>query len=60
MFENIMTVRLRVALSDNDLREAFKLLDKDQSGSLDAGEFRAVLQNLGEKFTEEEIDEMIR
>lgn len=55
-----MTVRLKVALSDNDLKEAFKLLDRDRSGSLDADEFRTVLQNLGEKFDEEEIEEMIR
>ena len=55
-----MTVRLKVALSDNDLKDAFRLLDKDRSGSLDADEFRTVLQNLGEKFTEGEIEEMIR
>ena len=60
MFLNIMTIRLRVALSDNDLKDAFHLLDKDRSGSLDADEFRTVLQNLGEKFTEGEIEEMIR
>lgn len=60
MFLNIMSVRLKVALSDNDLKAAFKLLDKDKSGSLDADEFRNVLQNLGTSFTEDEIEEMIR
>lgn len=55
-----MTMRLKVALSDKDLKDAFRLLDSDNSGSLDAEEFRNVLQNLGTKFTEDEIDEMMR
>lgn len=60
MFLQIMTVRLKVALSDKDLKAAFKLLDVDGSGSLDADEFRNILMNLGEKFDEEMIEEMIR
>ena len=55
-----MTVRLKVALSDKDLKAAFKLLDVNGSGSLDADEFRNILMNLGEKFDEEMIEEMIR
>ena len=60
MFLQIMTVRLKVALSDKDLKAAFKLIDVDGSGSLDADEFRNILMNLGEKFDEEMIEEMIR
>lgn len=60
MFLSIMTVRLKVTLSDNDLRAAFKLFDRDGSGGVDAEEFRHVLRMLGDQFTDEEIDEMIR
>ena len=60
MFLSIMTARLAVTLSENDLKAAFKLFDRDGSGSLDADEFRYVLQNLGDQFADEEIEEMVR
>ena len=59
MFLAIMTTRLKVTLSDKDLKKAFKLFDRDGSGSLDAAEFRHVLENLADHFTKEEIDEMV-
>lgn len=59
MFLSIMTARLKVALSDNELKAAFKLLDVDGSGSLEVDEFREVLRNLGDQFTDDEIEEMI-
>ncbi|XP_076463633.1 neo-calmodulin-like [Babylonia areolata] len=45
--------------SDN-LREAFRIFDKDGNGMINAAELRHVLTNLGEKLTDEEVDEMIR
>lgn len=59
MFLAIMTVRLKVTLSDNDLKAAFKLFDKDNSGSIDVDEFREVLESLGDYFTDDEIEAMI-
>lgn len=55
-----MTIRLKVTLSDNDLKEAFKLFDNDGSGSIDTKEFAQVLRMLGDQFTEEEIEEMVK
>lgn len=46
--------------SEEELREAFKVFDKDGSGDISAAELRHVMTSLGEKLTDEEVDEMIR
>jgi calmodulin len=46
--------------SEEEFMEAFRGFDKDGSGFISAAELRHVLTNLGEKLTDEEIDEMIR
>ncbi|XP_076442019.1 calmodulin-alpha-like [Babylonia areolata] len=45
---------------DTELKEAFKVFDKDGNGFISAAELRHVMTNLGEKLTDEEVDEMIR
>ena len=40
-------------------QEAFSAFDKDNSGFIDAGELRIVLEMMGQKTTEEEIYRMI-
>merc|ERR1712107_741521 len=40
--------------------EAFKVFDRDGNGFISAAESRHVMTNLGEKLTDEEVDEMIR
>ena len=42
------------------IREAFRVFDKDGNGFISAAELRHVMTNLGEKLTDEEVDEMIR
>lgn len=44
----------------SQIREAFKVFDKDGNGYISAAELRHVMTNLGEKLTDEEVDEMIR
>jgi calmodulin len=46
--------------SEEELKEAFKVFDKDQNGFISAAELRHVMTNLGEKLTDEEVEEMIR
>ena len=53
------------ALSDlfcsaEEIKEAFKVFDKDGNGFISAAELRHIMTNLGEKLTDEEVDEMIR
>ena len=49
----------------NELSDAFKILDKCNNGgvcdgSIDSSEFRTILKSLGQNFSPEEIDEMIK
>ncbi|KAL5225047.1 hypothetical protein ABZP36_011686 [Zizania latifolia] len=46
--------------ADEELREAFKVFDKDQDGLISAAELGHVMISLGEKLTDEEVDQMIR
>ena len=43
-----------------EIKEAFRLFDQDGNGFISATELRTVMTNLGEKITDEEVDEMIR
>ena len=44
---------------DEDLKEAFKVFDKDNNGFISQSELRLVMSNLGEKLTDDELEEMI-
>ncbi|XP_030543443.1 calmodulin-like protein 11 isoform X2 [Rhodamnia argentea] len=44
---------------EEELKEAFKVFDKDQNGYISPSELRHVMINLGEKLTEEEVQQMI-
>ena len=46
--------------SKDEIRQAFRVFDRDGNGSISAAELRHVMTNLGEDCTEEEVDEMIR
>ncbi|XP_064622998.1 calmodulin-alpha-like [Lineus longissimus] len=42
-----------------DIREAFKVFDRDGHGYITVAELKRVMTTLGEKMTEEEVNEMI-
>ncbi|KAL6622590.1 hypothetical protein ACP70R_032469 [Stipagrostis hirtigluma subsp. patula] len=46
--------------AEEELREAFKVFDKDQNGFISGAELRHVMISLGEKLTDEEVEQMIR
>lgn len=45
---------------DLNMEEAFKVFDKDGNGFISEAELRNVMVNLGEKLTDEEVENMIR
>merc|ERR1719321_986456 len=57
---SITTKELQDTDTEDDLKEAFKVFDKDHDGYISAAELRHVLTNIGEKLTDDEVDEMIR
>uniref|UniRef100_A0A6N2N941 EF-hand domain-containing protein n=1 Tax=Salix viminalis TaxID=40686 RepID=A0A6N2N941_SALVM len=46
-------------ITDDQISEFKEAFDKDQNGFISAAELRHVMTNLGEKLTDEEVDEMI-
>merc|ERR1719262_761029 len=46
-------------ITEEEVMEAFKIFDRDASGSIESSELRHVLQTLGDKLTEEEADMML-
>ena len=56
----MMARKMKEADSEEEIREAFRVFDKDGNGFISAAELRHVMTNLGEKLTDEEVDEMIR
>ncbi|XP_069122988.1 calmodulin-like isoform X2 [Argopecten irradians] len=59
-FLHMMARKMKETDSEEDLREAFRVFDKDGNGYISAAELRHVMTNLGEKLTDEEVDEMIK
>ncbi|XP_042436443.1 calmodulin-like protein 11 [Zingiber officinale] len=59
-FLNLMARKMKESDGEDELREAFKVFDKDQDGYISAMELMNVMVTLGEKLTEEEVDQMIR
>ena len=59
-FLTMMARKMKDTDSEDEIKEAFKVFDKDGNGFISAAELRHVMTNLGEKLTDEEVDEMIR
>ncbi|KAJ0959839.1 hypothetical protein J5N97_000462 [Dioscorea zingiberensis] len=59
-FLNLMANKMKETDAEEELKEAFKVFDKDQNGYISANELRHVMINLGEKLTDEEVEQMIK
>merc|ERR1712242_653940 len=59
-FLSLMARKMKDTDTEEELIEAFKVFDRDGNGFISAAELRHVTTNLGEKLTDEEVDEMIR
>merc|ERR1712126_368876 len=59
-FVDIMRSRVEVVDEAEMIKQAFRLFDKDGNGFISPAEVRLGMANLGHRFTEEEIQQMIR
>ena len=59
-FLDLMAKKFMDSDMESEIRQAFRMFDKDGNGFISATELRHVMTNLGEKLTEAEADEMLR
>ena len=55
----MMARQIRETTQEEELRARFQMFDRDGNGLIDRSELKLVMQELGEKLSEEDIDEMI-
>ena len=54
-----MALHTNQEMTEEEMREAFRVFDKDGEGNIPEAELRNILSALGEDITEEEIEELI-
>lgn len=59
-FLQMMATKYPATNSDEDLIEAFKIFDSNDNGVITSNELRRIMQNLGERLTDEEIEDIMR
>ena len=59
-FLTMMARKMKDTDSEEEIREAFKVFDRDNNGYISATELRHVMTSIGERLTDDEVDEMIR
>ena len=59
-FLQMMGRKMKETDTEEEIKEAFKLFDKDNNGLISPSELKSVMVNLGERLTDEEVDEMIK
>lgn len=58
-FFMLVTMKMSADEDERELKECFRVLDKERKGEIDVKELRWILKNLGDDLTEEDIDDMI-
>ena len=58
-FLTILALKLKHPDTEEHLRLAFKIFDKDGNGNVSAAELKDAMATLGEDFTQDDIDQMI-
>ena len=59
-FLKIMNNKLKQTETEQELIEAFKIFDKEGKGLISENEFKHIMLSLGEKISEEELEEMMK
>ncbi|KAG5880816.1 hypothetical protein JTB14_027982 [Gonioctena quinquepunctata] len=59
-FLQMMSKKMKDADGEEELREAFRVFDKNNDGLISSTELRHVMTSLGERLSEEEVEDMIK
>jgi calmodulin len=59
-FMILMKKKMTDTDNEDEIKEAFRVFDRDNDGIISAAELRHIMTTLGEKLSEDEVDEMIR
>ena len=59
-FVDMVGDRMNEVENEDEIREAFAVFDRDGQGFIRAAELRHMMTNLGEKLSDQEVDDMIR
>uniref|UniRef100_A0A336KJR2 CSON004991 protein n=1 Tax=Culicoides sonorensis TaxID=179676 RepID=A0A336KJR2_CULSO len=59
-FLQMMSKKLTFSDGEDELKEAFRVFDKNNDGLISSSELRHVMTNLGEKLTQQEADDMLK
>jgi calmodulin len=59
-FLTMMLRKMNEGDPEKELRDVFMVFDKDQSGTISADELRNVMKVIGEKLTDQEIEDAIK
>lgn len=55
----MMVKKMQESDTENEIREAYRVFDKERTGVIAISEMRLILSNLPEKLSEDEIEEML-
>ncbi|KAK9315713.1 hypothetical protein V1522DRAFT_409271 [Lipomyces starkeyi] len=59
-FLTMMARKMKDTDSEEEIKEAFRVFDRDNNGYISATELRHVMTSIGERLTDEEVDLMIK
>ncbi|KEH23303.1 EF hand calcium-binding family protein [Medicago truncatula] len=58
-FEHMMTAKIGERDTKEELMKAFHIIDKDKNGKISASDIKRIAKELGQNFTDREIQEMV-
>lgn len=59
-FCTVMVKHMHEKVSEKEVIEAFRVFDKDGTGKISVAELRHIMGNLGERLSEQEVEDMIQ
>ena len=58
-FLSLIQTKMKEQDNEGEIRESFRVFDKEGNGKISSSELRHIMTTLGEKLTEDEVDEML-